>query len=84
MIDKDKLVEDMILQQFKIIGVEMDMDKLLTIEEFYTKYSMTSKQEKEWESYCLDILTKKFRHSKKWARKEYSMLNLNYGLTIKE
>ena len=84
MIDKDKLIEDMILKQFDIIGVEMNMEKLLTIDEFYRKYSMTSKQEKEWEDYCLDIIKKKFRHSKKWARKEYSMLNLNYGLTIKD
>ena len=82
--DKGKLIEDMILKQFDIIGVEMTMEKLLTVDEFYRKYSMTEKQEKEWETYCLHIFAKKFRYPKKWAHKEYSMLNLNYGLTIKE
>lgn len=51
---------------------------------WYSDYTMTTGQHSEWKAFCIDLMRKKLRWPKKMAEREFSWLDLAYGLKIQD
>lgn len=54
------------------------------IPQYYSKYTWTKEQEKEWKDWAVAYLRKKLRWSKKLAEMEIMWFNLNYGFKTQD
>ena len=79
----DNIIKEIVMKQFDIIG-ETDVKFEDLKGEWYTDYTATTKQDKEWEEFCIKLMMKELRYTKKYARKQFQFINLSYGLKIKD
>lgn len=92
-ITKENLVEYLITQQLIIAGYQITYDEIIEQFEAYqhsnpewrwfTEYSQTQEQQKQWFKECNKIVRKVLHCSKAKAAKELMWLDLSMGLTIK-
>jgi hypothetical protein len=52
--------------------------------EFYKKYAVTQEQHDEWYEWAIDTLSKHFKWSKKFTRKQFCFDYLNCSPTVKK
>jgi hypothetical protein len=79
-----KFVIDFINKQFEVVGVDLDYDRLVALndETWYSKYTITVEQANELREWFIQEAKKRFYWSKKRALHEYSWLALSYGLKL--
>jgi predicted double-glycine peptidase len=76
-----EIVQPIIDKMFEIAGYDICYNDIVhRQDEWYTEYTMTKAQEKEWLEWGADFI----RNSNKWykgmAEREMAMINLTYGL----
>lgn len=77
---KEELVNEMLNKQLAFVG--KTVDDVRDEPEWYSHYTITEEQYEEWRAFCLNILNKKFRYTKKRAEYEFSFMNLMWGLKV--
>ena len=73
---------DMMNKQLEHYGKTIDQVK--DEPEWFSKYTMTTSQYEAWRTYCINLIAKKLRISKKLAAKEFTWVNLQHGLRIQD
>lgn len=80
-----QVFEDLINKMFEIAGYpDKNFQTTLDEEGFYSKYTMTIKQEQEFMAWGLAHIRKKLRYSKPIAAREMNWFNMAYGLAVPE
>jgi hypothetical protein len=78
------IVKTLINKMFELAGYNIKYEDILDRKDnWFQKYTMTEEQNKEWRKWGIEYLYKTKNHSKKWAEREISMLDLYCGLQIK-
>lgn len=81
---KEKAVVDLINKMFEISGHDLTYDDVKDRQdEWYLKNTMTLEQRDEWVEWGINYIHRKFRLSKKLAKKEMDMFDLRNGLKIR-
>ncbi len=75
---------DLINKMFEIAGHDVTFDDVKGREDdWYSQWSMTSEQSKEWYEWGVKYLQKKLKFSNNLAKTNMGLFLLNYGLTTK-
>jgi hypothetical protein len=73
---------------FKLLGIQfyrrLKVEDIRPIPDWYQKYTMTTKQHAEWKEWCIKYLMKKTGHSEDFVRRQFTWVDLNHGLMIKD
>lgn len=77
---REELILEMLNKQLAFVGKTVEDVK--DEPEWFSNYSITEEQFKEWETFCMKILEKKFRMTKARAKYEFAFMNLNWGLKV--
>ena len=84
-IDKHKIAVELIDKMFEIAGHEARYkDVEGRTDEWYTEYTMTEEQNKEWKDWVKKFIKKELRTTAKAASTEMAWFDLSYGLKIKK
>lgn len=84
-LDAHQVVKILINKMFEIAGYEVKYEDLLERkDDWYNQYTWTEAQYQEWRKFGEEFLYKKFARTKKGAKSEMAMFNLNYGLKIQQ
>jgi hypothetical protein len=79
-----KHLEIIVNKMFDIAGYDVTYRTLVgRKDDWYDQYTMTEEQSNEWIEWSCNYLVSKRLFGKKVAKLEMSMVNLNYGLKIK-
>lgn len=82
-IDKHKVAVELIDKMFEIAGHEARYkDVEGRTDEWYTEYTMTEEQNKEWRDWGKRFIKKQLRTTLKAAEVEMAWFDLSYGLKI--
>jgi len=85
---QDKTIQiskDLINKMFELAGHDMKYEDLIgRQDDWFTQYTMTQDQNKEWRKWGAEYLRKKKRWTKKMAEREMAMVDLHCGLKIKQ
>lgn len=81
---QDKAIEDLINQMFIIAGHKVTFNDILGKENWYTQWTMTMTQNKEWQKWGKKYLQKTFRMRAKTAENEMQWISLQYGLKFSD
>ena len=83
---KELIVIELINLMFKIAGYEICFQDVLEMEDgWYSRYTMTEEQNKNWREEGEKLIRKKLKYlTKESARKEMCWVNLMWGLKIEE
>lgn len=78
-------------QEFALVAVhkqlelaEVDTSVLQTDKEWFTNYTMTREQHKQWKDWFIEQFRLNFKRPKKEALREFQWFDLGYGLRIKD
>jgi peptidoglycan/xylan/chitin deacetylase (PgdA/CDA1 family) len=78
------VAENLINAMMQIAGYELTVHDLAAEGgEWYSKYTMTREQEKQWMEWGEKYLRQTLKHTAKQAHKNMQMFNVSYGLRIK-
>jgi hypothetical protein len=80
----EQLLRDSINKMMEIAGHKERYDDLLEKENWFTEFTMTPEQEDEWNAWFVSEAKKRMKWPKRTAQREFSYLNLMYGLKIEE
>lgn len=84
-IDKHKIAIELINKMFEIAGHEASYkDVEGRTDEWYTEYTMTEEQNKEWKDWGTKFIKKQLRTTVKAASVEMAWFDVAYGLKIKK
>ena len=84
-LDAQQVVKILINRMFEISGYEVKFEDLLERkDDWYNQYTWTEEQYQEWKKFGEEFLYKKYGRTKKGAKSEMAMFNLNYGLKIQQ
>jgi predicted ArsR family transcriptional regulator len=77
----EQFIVDVINKMFEIAGHNVTFDDIKDRkDDWYTQWTMTMAQNKEWEEWGISEIKKRFRYNKKLAKREMSMVTLMWGL----
>lgn len=78
---KKEIWKDLInkeLEKYNVTVEDIKEDK-----DWFSKYTFDSKEEyNNWRDYCIEIIRRELKMSKKKAEREFSMFSLCYGLRM--
>lgn len=76
---------ELINKMFEVAGHSVTFDDIKErTDNWYTQWTMTEEQNKEWREWGIDYLKKKKRWPKYLAEREMAMFDLCYGLKIEQ
>ena len=76
---------ELINKMFEVAGHSVTFDDIKErTDNWYTQWTMTEEQNKEWREWGIDYLRKKKRWNKILAGREMAMFDLCYGLKIEQ
>jgi hypothetical protein len=76
---------ELINKMFEIAGHSVTFDDIKErTDNWYTQWTMTEEQNKEWREWGVTFLKKKKRWPKNFAEREMAMFDLCYGLKIEQ
>ena len=79
----EKSVVDLINEMFKIAGHDVTYDDIKDRKDnWFQQWTMTEKQNDEWNEWGKKYLMKLFRFPAKMAEREMNMINLMWGLKL--
>jgi outer membrane cobalamin receptor len=82
---EDKSVQDLINKMFEIAGHEVTFDDIKGREDsWYTDWTMTEEQYKQWIEWGAEHIRKSKRLRKEKAKHAMAWFGLNYGLKLSE
>ena len=81
-INRTNISEHLIEYQLNIIGKTTEQAK--SVKEWYSKWTMTSKQHELFKAYTIPLLRKVFKINKKKAEEIFNWFDLSFGLRIKD
>jgi hypothetical protein len=79
--EKEKLINEMINKELSFVGKTIDDVK--NDPDWFTNNTMNDNQYQEWKNYCINIMRKQFKMTKKRAEAEFAWFDLSYGLKVK-
>ena len=80
-----QIAKEIINKMMEIAGYDVTFDDLVKEEDgWYSRYTMTQKQNDEWMEWSIKKLMKERGMTKKKAEYEMGMMDLAYGLRIDE
>jgi hypothetical protein len=79
---KEEILTIMLNKQ--LLKYNLKLEDVISIPNWFSKYTMTTNEFEEWKSFCITTMRKELRFSKKLAEKEFNSINLNWGLRIKD
>jgi hypothetical protein len=78
---REQALIDIINKMFEIAGHDVTYDNIKDRkDDWYTQWTMTMNQSKEWESWGVDYLRKNLKMHKVLAEKEMRWVSLQWGL----
>ena len=81
----DLFVVDAINKMFEIAGYDVTYDDIKDRKDnWYSQWTMTMKQNNEWQEWGINEIRKRFRYNKVWAKKEMAMISLQWGLKFSD
>ena len=81
----DNFIQDVINKMFEIAGHDVTYDNIKERKDNWCQqWTMTQQQNKEWKEWGVEELRKKFRYTKKLAKKEMVMVSVMWGLKFKD
>ena len=82
---KELFVRELINKMFEIAGHDVTFDDVKDRkDDWYTQWTMTTAQNKEWNEWGVSEIRKRFRYTKKFAEREMGMLTLMWGLKFSD
>jgi hypothetical protein len=82
---KDLFIIDVINKMFEIAGYDVTYDDIKDRKDnWYSQWTMTMKQNNEWQEWGINEIRKRFRYNKVWAKKEMAMISLQWGLKFSD
>ena len=79
--DNKELLKEIIDKMFEIAGHSLKFEDVEgRTDEWFSEYTMTESQNKEWRDWGTDLIRKKRRYTKKMSSMEMTMLDLYCGL----
>lgn len=69
----------MVKKQFEILGGDFESET--KEDNWFSKRKFTKEQKEEWAKFCIDLMRKKLRWSKKISEKEFAWFDLMYGFS---
>ena len=81
-IDRTNIMDHLIEYQLNMIG--KTIEEAQELEDWYTKWTMTSKQHELFKAYAIPLLKKVFKFNKQKAESTFAWFDLGYGLRIKD
>jgi hypothetical protein len=79
------MIEEIINKMFQIAGHDVTFDDIKDREDsWYTEWTMTREQNEEWVEWGIKYIKKKKRWSIPFCKREMSMIDLMYGLKLKQ
>lgn len=85
MTKKEEVIRILINKMLEPYKVDYDYIKenpVIDGKNWYTYYTMSEEQEKEFEAFAVDVLKKELRLNQVRAESEYSWFSLMYGLKV--
>lgn len=79
---RDDVLKEIINKELE--KYNLTMTDVLDSKDWFTKYTMTNDEWKEWKSYSIELMRKKLKMSKKVAEKEFVWIDLMWGLRHEE
>ena len=80
MVNKENLTEHLIKYQLDLVG--KTYDDALKDERWYSNYTITEEQNKEFTKYATSIIKKVYKCNKSHTQSRLFWFNLNYGLKV--
>lgn len=81
---KDLSIE-LINEMFRIAGHDVTYDDIAgRQDDWYTNWTMTLEQTKQWEKWGAELIRKKMRLTKKYAEMEMGFFSMSFGLSISD
>jgi hypothetical protein len=85
MTKEDKIVADLINEMFRIAGHDVTIDDVKDRKDnWYTDWTMTMEQHREWVKWGADYIKKESKLKKVAAKKQMAWFALNYGLKFSD
>ena len=81
-VNRTNIVDHLIEYELNMIGKTIEEAK--KYDDWYTRWTMTSKQQELFKAYAIPLLKKVFKYRKEKAESSFSWLNGCYGLRIKD
>lgn len=81
-ITRINIQKHLIEYQLNMIG--KTIEEAQELEDWYTKWTMTSKQHELFKAYAIPLLKKVFKFNKQKAESTFAWFDLGYGLRIKD
>ena len=82
---QEQFVVDVINKMFEIAGYQVTYDDVKDRkDDWYTQWTMTMEQNKEWKKWGEDYLKKVFRWNKNLCQREMEMVSLMWGLKFSD
>jgi hypothetical protein len=79
--DREGFVMQAVLKQLELAGV--DPKVLKEDPTWFSNNTISAELHEEWKSWFISQVRKRFKYNKKFAEREFSFFNLNYGLKLK-
>lgn len=81
----NKCIIEILNEMFKIAGHSVTYDDIKDRKDaWYSEWTMTEDQYKEWQQWGISHIRKSLRLNKEWATREMAMIGLNWGLAFKK
>ena len=81
----DKSIVDLINEMFRIAGHEVTYEDIKDRkDDWFTQWTMTVKQNEEWQEWGINELNKRLKTNKKKAEFEMGMMAMAYGLKFSD
>jgi hypothetical protein len=81
----NKCVIEILNEMFKIAGHSVTYDDIKDRKDaWYSEWTMTEDQYKEWQQWGIVYLRKSLKLNKEWAAREMAMIGLNWGLKFRK
>lgn len=76
---------ELINEMFRIAGHDVTYDDIAgRQDDWYTNWTMTYEQSKQWEKWGTELLRKKMRFTKKSAENEMGFFSMGFGLSFSD
>jgi hypothetical protein len=81
----EQFIVDVINKMFEIAGHNVTFDDIKDRkDDWYTQWTMSCEQNKEWTQWGISEIKKRFRYNKELAKRKMSMISLMWGLKFSD
>jgi aminoglycoside/choline kinase family phosphotransferase len=79
---KDEIATQILNKQLSYFNKTIDDVK--NVENWYETEEFTQEQFEEWKNFSINLIVKKLKCNKDYAKKQFSWINLMWGFKVKE